>query len=691
MTRLTLEKENRVIMKKIFRAIFVFGLCLLFAGCGAAEAENGKVRVMLAVPEGITVEGENPRMVEPGGTAVFRVSEADGWHILSVGEGEYDKESGVLTLKNVRYPVTLSIAAAHTSQRAKFYVELAQNGGSVSSDVQQGYIFAGTPVTASVKVKDGYRFNGWSLNRSLEKGGKLLSTATEYTHTVTENTTLYANFTELLNTDYSLTVWDGADPTRAPLRVTYYANGGVYAETGASKAYFEMPRYHVYENCLPAKDYFVREGYQLIEYNTKPDGSGDGYSLGSKLIADDAITLYCIWAKETDLSLFTWQDRKDGVQITGYTGKESTLVIPEYIGGKPVTYIGRGAIRSPEAETIVLPKSITEVESGAIVTSERFSSLYIWDSIVKIQDDSFTNIKGMAHVYLNAARNPSYADQTEGNFVKKWERIVSEKRKGKKMLAVMSGSSTFYSLDSAMMAELLGGEYSVVNMGFNVTCSLVFFMEALESYFGEGDILVYAPENSGNTRGQNIMSWKLMRGVECYYNIWRTVDMRNYTHFFSALTEFNTYRIGSPLDYTVSSNMVNEYGDRYNEMKYNRDNYKGGSKFSFKVNSFSASNLARLEKAFDRLQERGVTIYMSCAPHNANSVLEEYRSAEAQEKYMEYIRSAVSIPVISHIKDYLLEGRLMYNSDYHTNGYGRIVRTERLAKDILAQWAKEGR
>jgi len=665
-------------------------LCILLAGC-ADEDAPALLRVMMTEGEGYTVEGENPRFVSPGESVSFRITTEDEWHILSAGAGEYDRTSGILTLKNVRYPVTVSPVAAHTSQRTKFFLELAQNGGSVVSDVPQGYVWAGTPVTASVTVKTGYRFNGWSLNRSLEKGGKLLSTSPEYTHTVTENTALYANFTELLNTDYSLTVWDGADPTRAPLRVTYHANGGVYAETGASKAYFEMPRYHVYENCLPAKDYFVREGYQLIEYNTAPDGSGDGYSLGSKLVADEAITLWCIWAKETDPSLFTWKEREDGVQITGYTGKESMLVIPEYIGGKHVTYIGRGAIRCPEAETIVLPKSVTEVESGAIVTSERFTTLYIWDSVVKIRDDSFTNIKGMAHVRLNAARNPSYADQTEGNFVKKWERIVSEKRKGKKMLAVMSGSSTFYSLDSAMMEQLLGGEYSVVNMGFNVTCSLVFFMEMLESYFGEGDILVYAPEINGNTRGQNIMSWKLMRGVECYYNVWRTVDMRNYTHFFSALTEFNTYRIGSPLDYTVSSDMVNEYGDRYNEMKYNRDNYRSGSKFRFQVNSFGKTELARLERAFARLHDLGVTVYMSCAPHNANSVVEEYRTAEAQDAYMDYIRSAVSIPVISHIKDYLLEGKLMYNSDYHTNGYGRIIRTERLAADILAQWAKEGR
>ena len=59
----------------------------------------------------------------------------------------------------------------------------------------------------------------------------------------------------------------------------------------------------------------------------------------------------------------------------------------------------------------------------------------------------------------------------------------------------------------------------------------------------------------------------------------------------------------------------------------------------------------------------------------------------ASDAHSPYMRTTF----MADIRDYLLEGKLMYNSDYHTNGYGRVVRTERLARDILAQFEREGR
>lgn len=53
---------------------------------------------------------------------------------------------------------------------------------------------------------------------------------------------------------------------------------------------------------LPNESAFTREGYSLIGWNTKPDGTGEGFALGqtaSKLAtkSDDIVTLYAIWEK----------------------------------------------------------------------------------------------------------------------------------------------------------------------------------------------------------------------------------------------------------------------------------------------------------------------------------------------------------------------------------------------------------
>jgi hypothetical protein len=120
---------------------------------------------------------------------------------------------------------------------------------------------------------------------------------------------------------------------------------------------------------------FVRDGYVLAEYNTEKDGSGEGYSLGSKFYSDPDVAslpvLYCIWKPVTDESFFTYEsfdypcpvDRANaptwhdsGVIITGYTGDASEVVIPEKIGGEYVIGIKSGAFvnKSMQKVTTIL-------------------------------------------------------------------------------------------------------------------------------------------------------------------------------------------------------------------------------------------------------------------------------------------------------------------------------------------------
>ena len=53
-------------------------LCLAFALCACGSSDNGgdksSHKVMLSLPEGVSVVGENPIMVEDGGTAKFKLN-----------------------------------------------------------------------------------------------------------------------------------------------------------------------------------------------------------------------------------------------------------------------------------------------------------------------------------------------------------------------------------------------------------------------------------------------------------------------------------------------------------------------------------------------------------------------------------------------------------------------------------------
>lgn len=673
-------------LRRAWLVFALFAMLLVLSGCREVSASAG-VRVMLSEGEGFTITSANPVIVEPGGTAAFQIDMPEGFVCIQHSEGTvFDAATNILYITDVKYPRTISMRVADNPKQVKFFLENSGNGGYVGSEVEQGFVYSGTVARCYVKTKPEFRFDGWSLKHSLARGGKLLSTAETFDYVVEENTFLYANFTRVV------AEVKPENPNRETYMITYDAGEGVYAGTNVSVITFEMEKYHIYENCLPANDTFVREGYQLIEFNTKPDGTGDGYSLGSKIInaydPNEPIVLYCIWAKETDPSLFTYTEPGDTVTITGYSGSEETLVIPERINGKKVTRIKTGAIHAETASTIVLPKSLTHVEPEAIITSSAFTTLYMFDNIVDIKNNSLTDRSAMSNLRLNAAHKPGFTNSVEGCFGEKWERLASS---DKPVIVVVSGSSSLYGLNGAMLQSMVGEDYTVVNFGTNAGVSSVFYMEMLSHFLDEDDILIHAPEIGGSTMGATNVTWRLFRGTEYYINVWRHVDMTRYTEFFSQLSEFNTYRQNSSLDYTVRAASMNIYGDIDNVVVENDPEYHAGANISLNPNAISGGNQQNLNWVYQLLMDKGVTVYMSCAPCNYNAIPGQYRNDAAMDAYMEGIRSSVIVPVISHIKDYILPGEKMYNSDYHPNAYGRDERTEHLYADLAAQMEKDGR
>ena len=63
---------------------------------------------------------------------------------------------------------------------------------------------------------------------------------------------------------------------------------------------------------------------------------------------------------------FVWENNYDVITITGYTGSDNKLVVPETINKKNVTTIAEGAFSGFSGmESVVLPKTLTSIESNA--------------------------------------------------------------------------------------------------------------------------------------------------------------------------------------------------------------------------------------------------------------------------------------------------------------------------------------
>jgi len=658
-------------------------LMLLLCAAGCARECPVFVSVMLAAGEGYTVKGDNPMRVRAGEDAVFSVAVEDGYCYVKNDIGAAF-ENGTLTVPNVLYPTTVSLTVIPSDGTAvSFALYDPSLSGTLYTNLAPGEYPNGSEAWVRAEPYEGYVFNGWSLGATLKRGGKLLTREAETTLTLAGDTDLYANF--------------AADTgvVRSYATLIYNANGGTVAENGETILMDEVETtIYPCPSTLLAKDYFVRDGYTLIEYNTKADGTGDAYSLGSKVIlpkGENAQALWCIWAKNSDESLFTVTKNAGRATITKYNGSEKTVVIPEVIGGATVTEIAAKAFEKNDAlETLVLPKTLEKLNGNAILNCANLTTLYMFDNITTAANTAVAGQNNFHNFRLNAAMSFKFSNQVEGNFCRKWERLVTS---DKPCIIVLSGSSSLNGLNSPMMEEAFDYKYTVVDYGTNAGTNGTLYMEFLSHFVEEGDILINAPEMGGAMAGDMNIQWKVFRGMEMLNNLWRYIDMARYTGVFGALTECNRNRAQmqdrSAQEYSTG---MDEYGDLQAAARANLNspNYHDGSTFGLGTNIFAGQNAKNLNMIYAMLEEAGCVVYFSCAPFNANGLTKQARERAQQEAYMQSLHDNLAVPVISNVWDYAIKGEWMYNSDYHPNDFGRNYRTENLIRDLKAQMVLDG-
>lgn len=645
---------------------------ILLAGC--SREIRRPISVMLAEGEGYTVEGDNPVYVLPGEDARFSVRLADGCSLVSCPGAVY--ADGVLTVPRVLYPATLTPdVRAHAATVSLAVYEPAARGHIVSNLLPGDYP-SGTAVTLSAEADDGYVFAAW-----IDGDGETLSTDPSYSFTLDADTAIVARFRTVEE-----------EEKRSSALLVYNMNGGECTLEGAKDGiyYAEVPTdTYKLPNSLPSLDYFVRDGYHLIEYNTKPDGTGDGYSPGSKILLDveTSAVLFCIWMKEADASGFTYTEKNGELTVTGYTGTESDLAIPEQIGGKPVTSIGAKAIRSASLRRLSLPRTLRSMEGGAVYDCPALTTVYFPDTIERVPDTAFTACPEYSSFYIYAASLPRYGPGVSLKF----EALVTTRDRNR--IIVVSGSSSWNGLDSKQLGAAFNDDYYVVNYGTNAGTPAIMYMEMISHFVHEGDIVVQAPEHSDNQIGSLDMTWKMYRETEMYYNLYRYIDVRRYTKMYSAYTEHQKTRLGiaSPTSYTARPGNYDEHGDMITDRsKLNDPNYTSNFNISYSPKAITDRYAENLNAAHKMLLDAGAAVYFSFAPHNYNGLTRTARTEENMHAYTERWIEALNVPVISYLGDYTLAGQYIQDSDWHPNDVGREMRTAQLAKDMKAQMAKDG-
>lgn len=552
---------------------------------------------------------------------------------------------------------------------------------TVTGSVEAG-VGSKETVTLSIEMNDGFVFDGWTQPTQLAggtyaetivNGAKPIETKTTYTLTVSEETSVFANYS---------------------FKVIYNANGGT-AQGGGDT--YEQKFSAVWYKCpvsLPEKGYFTRGGYTLSEYNTKPDGSGTAISLGSRVFTDDngVTELYCIWEKQSPEADFEYTTSGSSATVTLYKGTDETVVIPDTLGGANVTTVGSKAFDKSSAKKVILSKNVKTVNDKAFAGSE-IDSLVIFDSLTYITDNAF-NPGQLKNLRINAALG-MFRNWMQTQSTTKLDRLVYATGKGIKKLVMYGGSGSLYGFECKQIDQALGGEYCIINVGSNANATAAFFFDWFEELVTEDDIILWVPELGRYMLGDTSFTDRLWGVISGHYDAFRNVDVSEFDNVLTTYTSYASQHAAAadfvPDSYsqTKEPNAYGEYAsyDFYGDLISLRAHEDGSKDYSFNQHPeyyFYMSDLIA------KISDNGTRIYFAPAAmikggDGINDASYNAYIARINDAFPELIH------IVSDYNDLLVEYENRHNSQWHFTWDGAVARTKQLVPYIVAQVEKDGK
>ena len=474
------------------------------------------------------------------------------------------------------------------------------------------------------------------------------------------------------------------------------------AEASVSAVMLSGKRTHLRINTLTV-DAASREGYTLIGWNTKPDGSGTSVGLGSRISYEEGMTLYAIWKKWTPSEAFLWEESGSGIMITGladaWPGEDAEdrdwLVIPAEIEGKAVYTIAKDAFANSSFTRVVLPLGLKQVEARAFENSA-VEELYLYDDIQSISDYSFAGCENFTSLHINAVEEPVYSRNYFAAFADKFDYLLSIRDQDK--IVLFSGSSTRFGYDSQAIEEAFAA-YKAVNMGVFAYTNALPQLELIRSCMKEGDILIDSPEFDAAQRQfctQNDLGDDFYCMLEANYDMLTLLDLREYSGVFSSLTTYLKNKEGmEALSYADTPAAYDEDGYAVDTPSYNRQ----GDYILYRPNADSVdpvyglgvaytkealskeSFIDPLNRELSRFTEAGVRVFFTYAPRNKYAISEE-SDPGARAELETYLAENLCVPVLGTLEESLYEGTYLYGTDNHLSTEGVAIRTARIIEEL---------
>ena len=634
------------------------------APTGANEAV-----VRLLEGPGYTVVGESEKTVDIGDDVTFDISVSDGYYYVSDNCGAVYSE-GKVTLENVSSDQDILLVFRAEDARYEYF----ENGRVEISDAEEGDLYVAS-------ASDGYVFTYWTVDDEIYS---------------------YAND---LVVPYDVRPEPVFVPENSRL-VTYHVNGGhLKGSTDETVTYAFDSEVYLYpasfgEWCFRT---FEREGYVPVEYNTRADGSGNAYSLGSHVFENGSFDLYVMWRKETPEIYFETDyemsgDERTGVILTRYVGSDTSVVLPTAIDGLPVVSVKDGCFAGGEITEVVITRNIDRVEAGAFRDCEALTTVYLCDTVEYIYDESFSGCDSLSELRMIAVRPPVYSDHLIGSTVRRFEQLYADDSRTN--IVFYGGSSIFQGIDGQTLSRMFNSFiFRIMNGGQNAYVSGALMLDLYSSFMNRGDVMVFVPEYGGSvyTNEWDLPTWI---ALETFYDAFRYIDIRDYANVFGSYTSFqhgsSNYSFAGKLEMLADGNVrtYEDYNDTLDEWFTRADNFVIVKvDLITETQSVDFDKLKRLVTEVidplykEKISSRGIKLYFA-----ACGVWEDAYPNDIEEfvEYEEWLKAELPFPYISDCLEHFFPLEYMSDGISHLTREGAVRHSEILGQELMLQMREDG-
>ena len=290
-----------------------------------------------------------------------------------------------------------------------------------------------------------------------------------------------------------------------------------------------------------------------------------------------------------------------------------------------------------------------------------------------------------------AALPDYYQDSYYAELSEMYQRL--ETTEGPKIV-VVGGSNVAFGLDSALLEELLaqkGYEYTVCPFGLYAAVGASAMLDLSQDTLGEGDIVILAFEPSSETMSTYFGATAFWKCTENAPELLLKVsgDKQNalFGNYISYLQErqqiFNTGMLPQ-VEGVYAKSSFNERCDLIYDRPGNMMTlgYDTTAPVDLAAVSVGADFAKQVNDYCEKAESAGAQVWLSFSPVNRSALTGDEKTTVST--FFRMCNDTFHCPIISDPNTYIMESGWFYDSNFHLNSAGAIIRTYSLAEDILA-------